>query len=444
MSQLKKLRGTVDLLPEQTSTWQAIEALARTHFLRAGIKEIRTPLMEPTELFSKGIGDETDVVGKEMYSFLDRGERSCTLRPEGTASVIRAVLENGLLSKGIQRLWYGGPMFRYERPQAGRQRQFHQLGVEFVGLGQTRSDAEVIGIAWDFLQDLGLNNLVLEINTLGNEEDRTKYRYHLVEWLRTRKSELDPDSQKRLLQNPLRILDSKNSKTQALLENAPKLHTSLSKESQNRFSSVQGHLQGLGIPFKVNDRLVRGLDYYDQTAFEITSAQLGAQATVCGGGRYNRLVEQLGGPPTPAIGWAIGLERLILLIQEASGENPSGKAARLTRDNHPDIFLINKGEDAEQKALVISQELRAAGFIVELDCSSGAFNKQFKRANRSGAKWALVIGDDEVRADQIRLKDLSHSSEQGKSIQNEELHPLSNLENIMNTLRTKSKPYRKI
>ncbi len=440
MNHLKKLRGMVDLLPEQTPIWQAIESLARTHFVRAGISEIRTPLLEATELFSKGIGEETDVVGKEMYSFLDRGERSCTLRPEGTASVIRAVLENGLLNKGMQRLWYAGPMFRYERPQAGRQRQFHQLGVEFIGLNQTRSDAEVIALAWNLLQDLGLNNLELEINSLGDEEDRKTFRSQLVNWLQSRESALDTDSQKRLLQNPLRILDSKNSQTQALLEKAPKLHSSLSKESQKRFASVQIHLQALDIPFKINDRLVRGLDYYDQTAFEITSPQLGAQSTVCGGGRYNRLIEQLGGPPTPAIGWAIGLERLILLIQQISQENPSGKAALLSKINHPDIFLINKGADAEKKALVISQELRAAGFIVELDCSSGAFNKQFKRANRSGARWALVIGDDEMRTGQIRLKNLDHSLKQNDPIQNEQLHPLNNLESLMESLRTQATP----
>ncbi|WP_320675185.1 histidine--tRNA ligase [Prochlorococcus sp. MIT 1341] len=434
MSQLRKLRGMVDLLPKQTSIWQQVEAIARAHFIRAGIKEIRTPLLEATELFSRGIGEETDVVGKEMYSFSDRGDRSCTLRPEGTASVVRAVLENGLLSQGIQRLWYGGPMFRYERPQAGRQRQFHQIGVEYIGLNQARSDAEVIAIAWNLLKDLGLSELTLEMNSLGNTEDRRNFRNQLFEWLHLRQSQLDPDSQKRLFKNPLRILDSKNAQTQSLLKNAPKLKDSLSEESQIRFKSVQEHLQELGIPFKLNERLVRGLDYYDHTAFEVTSDQLGAQATVCGGGRYNRLVEQLGGPPTAAIGWAIGIERLILLIEESSRENPSSKATLLTKELPPDIFVVNKGKDAEKKALVISQKLRERGFKVELDCSSAAFGKQFKRANRSGAKWALVIGDDEVKAGKAPLKLLQNSSEKEELLKNGQLHPLDDLESIMNTL----------
>ena len=275
----------VDLLPEQTRHWQNVEAVAREHFRRAGLEEIRTPLLEVTDLFARGIGEATDVVGKEMYSFLDRGERSCTLRPEGTASVVRAAIQHGLLSQGVQKLWYSGPMFRYERPQAGRQRQFHQIGVECLGASSARSDVETIALAWDLLADLGLTGLTLELNTLGTADDRKAYRNTLVSWLEERSDQLDADSQKRLTSNPLRILDSKNPTTQALLNDAPTLQAALSADSASRFEEVQRLLAQLSIPFTHNTRLVRGLDYYGHTAFEITSQQLGAQATVCGGGQ---------------------------------------------------------------------------------------------------------------------------------------------------------------
>jgi len=255
--------------------------------VRSGVEEIRTPLLETTDLFTRGIGEVTDVVGKEMYSFLDRGDRSCTLRPEGTASVVRAALQHGLLSQGTQKLWYSGPMFRYERPQAGRQRQFHQIGVEFLGVSSARSDVEVIVLAWDLLHDLGVSRLELQINSLGTLEDRQKYRQKFVHWLEAREDQLDTDSQQRLITNPLRILDSKNSTTQALLADAPTLLDALSEQSSQRFEAVQRFLNQLAIPFQLNPRLVRGLDYYGHTAFEITSDQLGAQATVCGGDRYN-------------------------------------------------------------------------------------------------------------------------------------------------------------
>ena len=299
VSQLQNLRGMSDLLPEQIRLWQAVESVIRNHFRRAGIQEIRTPLLEVTELFARGIGEATDVVGKEMYSFLDRGDRSCTLRPEGTASVVRAVVQHGLLSQGAQKLWYAGPMFRYERPQAGRQRQFHQIGVEFLGVSSARSDVEAIVLAWDLLADLGLQGLQLEINSLGTPADRQRYRAQLVAWLQERADQLDVDSQQRLTSNPLRILDSKIKSTQALLADAPTLLGALSDESSARFEEVQRFLLQLGIPFHVNACLVRGLDYYGHTAFEITSDQLGAQATVCGGGRYDGLVEKLGGAATP-------------------------------------------------------------------------------------------------------------------------------------------------
>ena len=402
----------VDLLPEQTRRWQAVESVAREQFRCAGLDEIRTPLLEFTDLFARGIGEATDVVGKEMYTFVDRGDRSCTLRPEGTASVVRAALQHGLLTQGTQRLWYGGPMFRYERPQAGRQRQFHQIGVEFLGASSPRSDAEVIALAWDLLSALGIQGLKLEINSLGTPEDRQRFRTELVGWLEQRAEQLDPDSQERLSTNPLRILDSKNKGTQLLLNEAPTLLGALSEESIHRFDEVRALLTALQIPYQLNPRLVRGLDYYGHTAFEITSDQLGAQATVCGGGRYDGLIEQLGGPDTPAIGWALGMERLLLVIAAAAQADPDGAAARLTATPTPLVYLINRGEQAEPQALSLARQWRGAGLAVELDGSSASFSKQFKRADRSGAPWAVVLGDEEASAGQVRLKPLRGEGEE--------------------------------
>jgi histidyl-tRNA synthetase len=386
----------VDLLPGQTPLWRQVEDTARAHFRRAAVQEIRTPLLEVTELFARGIGEATDVVGKEMYTFLDRGERSCTLRPEGTASVVRAAIQHGLLSQGAQRLWYGGPMFRYERPQAGRQRQFHQLGLELLGFADARSDVEAIAIAWDLLADLGVGGLALELNTLGSPDDRARYREQLVAWLEAHRDRLDPDSQARIHANPLRVLDSKHPDTQALLAAAPSLAEALSAESRERFAQVQAGLAALQIPMQLNPRLVRGLDYYSHTAFEITSSQLGAQATVCGGGRYDGLVQQLGGPATPAIGWALGMERLVLLLSQASA--PPGQSI--------DLYVVSRGEAAEALALPLARACRAAGLAVEWDASGAAFAKQFKRADRSGARYAAVIGDGEAAEGVARLKDL--------------------------------------
>jgi histidyl-tRNA synthetase len=396
LASLQSLRGMVDLLPEHTPLWQHVEATARAHFQRAAVQEIRTPLLEVTELFARGIGEATDVVGKEMYTFLDRGERSCTLRPEGTASVVRAAIQHGLLSQGAQRLWYGGPMFRYERPQAGRQRQFHQIGLELLGFADARSDVEAIAIAWDLLADLGVGGLALELNTLGSPDDRARYREQLVAWLEAHRDQLDPDSQARIHANPLRVLDSKHPDTQALLVAAPSLAEALSAESRERFAEVQAGLAALAIPVQLNPRLVRGLDYYSHTAFEITSSQLGAQATVCGGGRYDGLVQQLGGPATPAIGWALGMERLVLLLSRVSA--PPAQSI--------DLYVVSRGEAAEALALPLARACRAAGLAVEWDASGAAFAKQFKRADRSGARYAAVIGDGEAVEGVVRLKDL--------------------------------------
>ena len=401
----------VDLLPEQTPLWQRLEGTAREHFRRAGVQEIRTPLLEVTELFARGIGEATDVVGKEMYTFTDRGDRSCTLRPEGTASVVRAAIQHGLLSQGPQRLWYSGPMFRYERPQAGRQRQFHQIGLELLGFSDARSDVEAISIAWDLLADLGVQGLALELNTLGSGADRARYREQLVAFLQQHRDQLDPDSQDRLERNPLRILDSKNAGTQELLAGAPTLADALAPESRERFEQVKAGLAALEIPFTLNPRLVRGLDYYSHTAFEITSSQLGAQATVCGGGRYDGLVQQLGGTATPAIGWALGMERLVLLLSQL--ERPAAVAPVL------DLYVVSRGEAAATQALALARRCRQAGLAVERDASGAAFGKQFKRADRSGARWAAVIGEQEATDGVVGLKDLRAASDQV----DQRLHP---------------------
>ena len=285
-------------MPDQLIKWQNVESILREQLQRSSVKEIRTPIIEMTELFERGIGETTDVVSKEMYTFLDRGERSCTLRPEGTASVVRAIINNGLSNNSYQKLWYMGPMFRYERPQAGRQRQFHQLGVEYIGSNSPRSDVELISLAWDILQKLGIKNLNLEINSLGDVEDRENYQNTFIEWLESNYKLLDIDSQKRVKKNPLRILDTKNSETQNLLKNAPVLIDFLSQKSLDRYALIKENLDFLKIPFIENVKLVRGLDYYTHTAFEITSGELGSQATVCGGGRYDSLIKQIGGNDT--------------------------------------------------------------------------------------------------------------------------------------------------
>lgn len=410
----------VDLLPEHIGPWQHLEAVAREQFRRSGVREIRTPMLEATELFARGIGEGTDVVGKEMYTFLDRGERSCTLRPEGTAAVVRAVIQHALLGQGPQRLWYGGPMFRYERPQKGRQRQFHQIGVELLGVADPRSDVEAITIAWDLLEALRLDDLTLELNSLGTPEDRARYRTELVRWLEVHLEDLDPDSQARVHSNPLRVLDSKDAGTQALLAGAPQLADALSGESHVRFSRVRQGLEDLGIPFRLNPRLVRGLDYYGHTAFEITSSHLGAQATVCGGGRYDGLVEQLGGPPTAAVGWALGLERLVLLLAQRQASPPGPTS--------PDLYVVNRGEAAEGLALQLARRCRLAGLAVELDLSGSAFAKQFKRADRSGARWAVVIGETEAAQGMVVLKDL-------RGLGGEDRHlPLETLPELLQTL----------
>lgn len=423
---IQALRGTRDILPEEVGYWQLIEATVRKILNRAVYQEIRPPIFEQTDLFERGIGEATDVVGKEMYTFQSRGgSKSITLRPEGTAGVVRAYIQNKLHAQGgVQRLWYTGPMFRYERPQAGRQRQFHQVGLELLGCSAPRADAEVIALATDILSTLGLKNLSLDINSVGNKSDRTNYREALINYLEPYKNDLDADSQDRLTRNPLRILDSKDPKTQEIAQNAPKITDHLSPESKQHFDTVLQLLTDLNIKYQINHCLVRGLDYYTHTAFEIKSDDLGAQATVCGGGRYDGLVSELGGPETQAVGWAIGMERLVLLLQQLASP-PT---------NAPDLYLVSRGEAAEAQSLVLAHKLRSAGFGVELDLSGSAFGKQFKRADRSGAVACLVLGDAEAENSTVNLKWLA-SGEQQTVSQSELLNMTDELRGKINSVR---------
>lgn len=396
-------RGTRDILPDEVIYWQHVEATARQLLHQAAYRELRTPIFEQTNLFERGIGEATDVVGKEMYTFQDRGDRSITLRPEGTAGAVRSFIENKLHAQGgVQRLWYIGPMFRYERPQAGRQRQFHQIGLECLGSTDARADAEVIAIASQLLKSLGIPEWTLSLNSLGTSEDRQNYREALVNYLGQYKDDLDADSQDRLQRNPLRILDSKDPKTKEIAQSAPNILDHLGSESKQHFDRVQQLLTDLDIAYKLNPCLVRGLDYYTHTAFEFELDGLGSQATVCGGGRYDGLVSELGGPETPAVGWAIGMERLILLLQNAE----------ITLNQSLDFYCVARGPEAETQALLICQNLRKNGFSVEMDLSGSAFGKQLKRANRSGALACLILGDTEACDRTVQLKWLASGEQE--------------------------------
>ncbi len=400
MNNLKNLRGTFDLLPEKLTKWQNVEEIIKTQLLRASVREIRTPIIEMTELFIRGIGEGTDVVNKEMYTFTDRGNRSCTLRPEGTASVARAIINDGNLQNSQNKFWYMGPMFRYERPQAGRQRQFHQLGVEFIGYESPYSDVSLISLAWDILEKLGISELNLEINSLGDIYDRKSYQISFLKWLEDNIDNLDQDSKARIYKNPLRIMDTKNQETKQLLEKAPKLSDFLSENSLERYSIIKNQLKSMKIPFIENPNLVRGLDYYSHTAFEITSGNLGSQATVCGGGRYDNLIDQMGGPKIPAIGFAIGLERLILL---------AGK--QFDKGRETDIYIVNKGAQAQSLALELSRKLRHYDVITEIDLSDASFSKQLKKANKCNAKSIIVIGDEEANKREFSIRSFNSNHE---------------------------------
>ncbi|MBY6203317.1 histidine--tRNA ligase [Halomonas denitrificans] len=397
MNTLQAVRGMHDILPADIAGWQWLEARLADRLNAYGYTEIRIPLVEKTELFTRAIGQGTDVVEKEMYAFDDRNGESLCLRPEGTAGVVRAALQHGLLNPPGLKVWYTGPMFRHERPQKGRQRQFHQTGVEVFGVATPEVDAELIAMATRLWTDLGVDDqLTLEINSLGDRDDRQRYRNALVDFLRPLADRLDPDSQRRLESNPLRILDSKNPDTQALLADAPRLHDHLGDEAAAHFEAVTGMLGALGIAWTHNPGLVRGLDYYGRTVFEWTTDALGAQGTVCAGGRYDDLIEIQGGRPTPGIGFALGMERLLALV-EASGRR-FGRA--------PHAYLVSS--EAAEHRLGLAESLRDAWPDIRLltDLQGGSFKAQFKRADRSGAAVALVLGEGELAAGEVTVKDL--------------------------------------
>ena len=388
----------VDILPEATPLWQSMETVVLEVLSSYGYEEIRLPVIESTGLFARSIGEVTDIVEKEMYSFNDRNDESMTLRPEGTAGCVRAVVQHNLATTP-RRLWYTGPMFRYERPQKGRQRQFHQLGVEAFGVATPDQDAELIALSRQLWRRLGVDDvLTLEINSIGSASDRAQYRAALVEYLSAHRDALDADSQRRLETNPLRILDSKDPATQALLDAAPALSDHLDAESRDEFEQLLAYLDGLGIPYRVNPRLVRGLDYYNKCVFEWTTEALGAQGTVCGGGRYDGLVEIFGGKATPAAGFAVGLERLILLMQ----------ALEITVSSPADLYVIAADEAAYRHTLPRVDDLRRQfpDLHIVQHLGGGSFKSQFKRADKSGAAWALVYGETEIANNQVTLKAL--------------------------------------
>lgn len=407
MSQkIAAIRGFNDILPADTARWAEVEAVLRDLMRAYGYHEIRLPIVESTPLFARAIGEVTDIVEKEMYSFADRGDESLTLRPEGTAGCVRAALEHGLTYNQTQRLWYTGPMFRYERPQKGRYRQFHQFGVETFGMQGPDIDAELILLTARLWKMLNLEGSVrLEINSLGEIAERANFRAALVRYLEQFRDQLDEDSQRRLTGNPLRILDSKDANTQKILEGAPRLSDYLEAESKQHFTDLCAVLNDMGIAYVVNPKLVRGLDYYNKTVFEWVTSELGAQGTVCAGGRYDGLVEQLGGQRTPAVGFAIGLERLLLLQQAVNGHVETSEA---------DVFVAAVGEDSSRPALLLAEKLRTVlpDLRVLVNCGGGSFKSQFKKADKSGAKFALVLGEDEAKNGTVSLKWLREEKEQ--------------------------------
>jgi len=403
----KAIRGMNDVLPEDTFRWAHIERVVREVIESYGYREIRLPILEHTELFRRSIGEVTDIVEKEMYTFDDRNGESLTLRPEATAGMVRAGISNGLLHNQRQKLWTVGPMFRYEKPQKGRYRQFHQFDVEAMGYTGPDIDAELIIMCARLWQRLGLSRLTLEINSLGTAETRTRYREELVGYFSTVKNQLDEDSIRRLGQNPLRILDSKNPEMQQLIAAAPLMLDYLDAESAEHFDAVKGFLDSAGVPFTVNPRLVRGLDYYSRTVFEWLTDALGSQGAVCSGGRYDGLVEKLGGKATPAIGWAMGIERLVGLFDACGGLIP---------DAAPDVYIVAVGDKALAAAFGIAESLRdeSPSISPELNLGGGSFKAQLKRADKSGASYAVILGDNEVASGRVGLKPLRSTEDQSE------------------------------
>ncbi|WNC70355.1 histidine--tRNA ligase [Thalassotalea nanhaiensis] len=404
---IQAIRGMNDCLPGETNKWQMVEDAMRRVAGNYGYAEIRMPVVESTNLFKRGIGEVTDIVEKEMYTFDDRNGDSLTLRPEGTASCVRAGNQHGLLYNQEQRLWYMGPMFRHERPQKGRYRQFHQFGIESFGIATPDIDAEVIMLSARLWRELGIEDFVtLELNSLGSNQARADYRDALVEFLTLHEDKLDDDSKRRMHANPLRVLDSKNRDVQALLVDAPKLSEYLDEESTQHFASLCKRLDAAGIKYTINERLVRGLDYYNRTVFEWVTDSLGAQGTVCAGGRYDGLVEQLGGKATPAVGFAMGIERLVLMLTELDKlEN-----IRATTD----VYVAMVGENAELAGVALAEQWRdeVPGIRIQSHCGGGKFNKQMKRADKSGALVAIILGDSEIEQQQATVKYLRENKEQ--------------------------------
>lgn len=404
---IQAIRGMNDCLPEISGTWQKVESVLRQVVANYGYQEIRTPIVESTDLFKRSIGEVTDIVEKEMYTFEDRNGDSLTLRPEGTASCVRAGNEHGLLYNQQQRLWYMGPMFRHERPQKGRYRQFHQFGVETYGMDGPDIDLEVILLSARLWKAFGIEQHVkLQINTLGSNEARAAYRDTLVEFLKARADKLDEDSLRRLESNPLRVLDSKNPEVQAAIEDAPSLIDHLDEESKTHFETLCARLTQAGIEFEINPRLVRGLDYYNRTVFEWVTDSLGAQGTVCAGGRYDGLVEQLGGKATPAVGFAMGIERLVLLLTTLTEEGQD--------TSFVDVYVTAMGDDAQAYAIEVSEHLRNTlpTTRVMMHCGGGNFKKQLKRADKTGARLALLLGSDEMQSRVVGVKPLRDGQEQ--------------------------------
>lgn len=394
-----------DILPQDSGSWQLLERVLQDIVHAYGYAEIRLPILEHTELFRRSIGEVTDIVEKEMYTFPDRNDESLTLRPEATASVVRAGITNGLLHNQRHKLWTAGPMFRYEKPQKGRYRQFHQFDVEALGYAGPDIDAELIGMSARLWKTLGIDRIGLEINSLGSAQARAEYRQTLVEYFSGVKNQLDEDSIRRLEQNPLRILDSKNPEMQAVVEAAPLMLDFLDEESAAHFEQLQAYLDAAGIEYSINPRLVRGLDYYNRTVFEWVTDALGSQGAVCSGGRYDGLVEKLGGRATPAIGWALGMERLVALYEECGGEKPAADA---------DVYVVAVGDAAMQRAFRLAEELRdeLGGKRIELNLGGGSFKSQLKRADKSNAEYAVIIGEQELAEDRIGLKPLRSAEEQ--------------------------------
>ncbi len=404
---IQAIRGMNDCLPTETPVWQWVEGQIRNTLASYGYSEIRMPIVENTPLFARAIGEVTDVVEKEMFTFNDRDDESLSLRPEGTAGCVRAGIQHGLLYNQEQRLWYMGPMFRYERPQKGRYRQFHQLGVEIFGIANPHIDAELILLTARLWKKLGiLDAVTLQLNSIGSLEARKNYRQALVDFLQQHLDVLDEDCKRRLTTNPLRILDSKNPDVQVILNDAPKLMDYLDEDSLIHFQVLCKLLDNLGVRYEINQKLVRGLDYYNKTVFEWVTDALGAQGTICGGGRYDGLVAQLGGHATCGVGFAIGLERLVLLVQEVNKHIPSSA----TVDN----YIVFAGENTDIAAFNLAEMLRSAlpNQRTQLNCSGGNFKKQFKRADKSGAKIALVIGEDEAKTGNVLVKFLREDRSQ--------------------------------